>query len=332
MKEEQILLAHGGGGLLTGELIRDVILDGLGPAAEVSLDDAAVFAGASRLAFTTDSYVVKPLFFPGGDLGRLAVCGTVNDLAMRGAVALSLSLSLIIEEGLEIAVLARIVDSIREAALEAGVKIVTGDTKVVERRSADGIFINTAGVGFVGEGVEISLSGARPDDEILVSGPVGNHAVAILAEREGLGFETTVKSDVAPLGTMVAALVEALGDGVHALNDPTRGGLGACLNTIAAASGVAIKIEEAAVPVEAAVASAAEMLGLDVVTLANEGKLVAVVAPGCAARAKAALKSRGGNPAVIGRVLGGSGVTLLAPGGGERILEMPYGEETPRIC
>lgn len=332
MTYERILLAHGGGGQLTGELVRDVILSGLGEAATGSLDDAVELIGGSRLAFTTDSYVVKPIFFPGGDLGRLAVCGTVNDLAMRGAEPVALSLAFIIEEGFLIADLKRLVASVREAALEAGVTIATGDTKVVERGSADGIFVNTAGVGRIPEGVELRLSGAREGDEIIVSGPVGNHAIAVLAHREGLSFETVVRSDVAPLVGQAKALVEKLGGNLHVLNDPTRGGLAGSLNTIAEASGVGIDIDEHSVPVEPAVAFAAEMLGLEVLNLANEGKLVAVVAVGTSGEALDVLYSRGAHPALIGRACKGAGVAVEGPGGGKRMLEMPYGEDAPRIC
>jgi hydrogenase expression/formation protein HypE len=364
---EKILLAHGGGGELTAKLVSDVIIAGLGDVATGSLDDAAVIqldghgtpcpystdgqasggahldvagaanrapTGRERVAFTTDSFVVKPLFFPGGDVGRLAVCGTVNDLSMRGARPLYISLAFIIEEGLEIGVLRRVVASIAAAAREAGVKVATGDTKVVERGSADGLFINTAGIGVVPDGVEISLSGARPGDEIVVSGPMGNHAIAVLAQREGLSFETTVESDAAPLNHLAAALVGGLGRDLHVLNDPTRGGLAASLNTIAAASGVAIEIDEESIPVDSAVAFAAEMLGLDVLTLANEGKLVAAVGKGAGRKAigiigKGAAQHR---PALIGRVKEGKGVTLVTGGGGRRVLEMPYGEDAPRIC
>jgi len=365
---EKILLAHGGGGELTARLVSEVILAGLGDAALGSLDDAAVLqlagsgtspgtgmtrrgaqdkASRGQVAFTTDSFVVKPLFFPGGDIGRLAVCGTVNDLAMRGARPLYLSLAFIIEEGLEAGVLRRVVASIAAAAREAGVRIATGDTKVVERGSADGLFINTAGVGVVPDGVEVCLAGARAGDAVIVSGPIGNHAIAVLAQREGLRFETEVESDAAPLNHAVAALVGGLGSDVHVLNDPTRGGLAASLNTIADASGVAMEIDEQSVPVDSAVAFAAEMLGLDVLTLANEGKFVAVVAESTRESALALLRkggprraaplrksASGGShrPAVIGRVKKGKGVTLLTSGGGRRVLEMPYGEDSPRIC
>jgi hydrogenase expression/formation protein HypE len=330
--DEKILLAHGGGGELTAALIRDVIIETLGEAAAGELEDSVVIENSGRVAFTTDSYVVKPLFFPGGDLGRLAVCGTVNDLAMRAARPLGLSLALIIEEGLELSVLRRICGSIREAALEVGVCVVTGDTKVVERGGADGIFINTAGVGEVVAGASVSLAGVREGDRIIVSGPVGNHAIAVLAKREGLAFETTVKSDAAPLWGEVKALIDALGADLHALNDPTRGGLAGSLNNLAASSGVSIEIEESEVPVDGAVAFAAEMLGLDVLNLANEGKLVAAVAPGRSEEALAVLAEKGAKPAVIGIARAGSGVTAAAPGGGRRVLETPYGEDAPRIC
>ncbi len=332
MTDEKILLAHGGGGELTGSLIREIILDELGESATGGTDDAAVLETGGRTAFTTDSYVVKPLFFPGGDLGRLAVCGTVNDLAMRGARPIALSLALIIEEGFEIATLKKILASVAATAKEAGVRIVTGDTKVVERYAADGLYINTAGVGIVADGVEVSLSGAREGDEVVVSGPVGNHAIAVLAQREGLAFETVVESDAAPLALATQALLRELGSDVHVLNDPTRGGLAASLNTIAEASGVAIEIEESAVPADAAVVFAAEMLGLDILTLANEGKLVAVVAQGRGADAVRVLGGKRARGAVIGGVSAGGGVILRAGTGTGRVLEMPYGEEAPRIC
>lgn len=333
----RILLAHGGGGELTSRLVAEVVLAGLGETAVGSLDDSTIIEtagrGGGRLAFTTDSYVVKPLFFPGGDVGRLAVCGTVNDLSMRGAQPLSLSLSFIIEEGLEVEVLRRVVDSIAGAAREAGVSIATGDTKVVERGSADELFINTSGVGFVPDGLEISLAGAREGDEVIISGPVGNHAISVLAQREGLAFQTEVKSDVAPLNRLAGALIGELGADLHVLNDPTRGGLAMSLNTIARASGLGMEVIEQAIPVEPAVAFAAEMLGLDVLALANEGKLVALVAKGTGQRALSVLYNEGAaHAAHIGRARGGSEVALLTAGGGARILEEPYGEDAPRIC
>jgi hydrogenase expression/formation protein HypE len=332
IESDRILLAHGGGGELTAKLVNDVILPGLGDTALRSLDDAAIIDVAGRVAFTTDSFVVKPLFFPGADVGRLAVCGTVNDLAMRAARPLVISLAFIIEEGLEIAVLRKIVASIAAAAREAGVKIATGDTKVVERGSADGLFINTAGIGVVPDDLTVSLAGAKPGDAVILSGPVGNHAIAVLAQREGLSFDTVVHSDAAPLSAAVAALVDALGADVHVLNDPTRGGLAASLNTIADASGVAMEINEQSVPVDSPVAFAAEMLGLDVFTLANEGKFVACVPASSSKKALAALARLTPRPTVIGRVTKGSGVTLVTAGGGRRVLEMPYGEDAPRIC
>ncbi len=319
---------------MTGRLVGEIILAALGDTAVGSLDDSVVLdlAGCGgRVAFTTDSFVVKPLFFPGGDVGRLAVCGTVNDLAMRGATPAALSLALIIEEGLEVSVLRRVMESVAAAAREAGVRIATGDTKVVERGSADRLFINTAGVGVVPDGVEISLSGARAGDEVVVSGPIGNHAIAVVAQREGLSFETVVKSDAAPLNHQAAALMDTLGARLHVMNDPTRSGLAMSLNTVAAASGVSVEIDEAAVPVDSGVAFAAEMLGLDVLTLANEGKIVAFVEEGAGEAAVAALLAVGAHrAAVIGRAGAGAGVTLVTAGGGRRILETPYGEEAPR--
>lgn len=328
----KILIAHGGGGELTSRLVSDVILAGLADTAIGSLDDSVALDVGGRVAFTTDSFVVKPLFFPGGDVGRLAVCGTVNDLAMRGARPLALSLAFIIEEGFELEGLKRVVKSIAVAAREADVKIATGDTKVVERGSADGLFINTAGIGALPDGIEISLAGARAGDEIVVSGPLGNHAIAVLAEREGLNFETTVESDVAPLAGQAQSLVIEMGRDLHVMNDPTRSGLAMSLNSIAAASGVAIEIDETSVPVDANVAFAAEMLGLDVLSLANEGKLVAVVAAGTSELAMSVLIGEGARPRMIGRVSEGMGVAVTTAGGGRRILEVPYGEEAPRIC
>jgi len=338
LNDERIRLAHGGGGEMTSRLIREVIFEHLGASAAGDLEDSALLGGPEllegpgRLAFTTDSYVVRPLFFPGADLGRLAVCGTVNDLAMRGARPLGLSLSLILEEGLKLGVLERVLESAREAAEEAPVQVVTGDTKVVEHGAADGMYITTSGVGAVGGGVDVSLSRARPGDEIVVSGPVGNHAIAVLACREGLSFETEVESDAAPLWGRVEALLSRVGGDLHALNDPTRGGLAASLHAIAAASAVRIEVRERSIPVEPPVAFAAELLGLDVLTLANEGRFVAALAPGTAEGALSVLEGRGARPAIIGRVEEGAGVSLVTAGGGRRVLELPYGEEAPRIC
>ena len=299
------------------------------------LDDSAVFDVSGRLAFTTDSYTVNPLFFPGGDIGRLAVCGTVNDLAMSGAKPLYLSLAFIIEEGLPVADLKTIVKSIAKAAGEAGVKIVTGDTKVVNRGNADRLFINTAGLGIVPEGVEISAGNARPGDKIIISGNIGDHGIAVLSQREGLKFHTPVPSDCAPLNGLVAEML-AVSNNIHSLRDPTRGGLAVTLNDFAGQSKVGIKIEEDTVPVDKAVLAACELLGLDPLHIANEGKLAAVVAPEDAEKILAAMKRNkyGRNAAVIGEVVKEhpGQVVMKTSLGASRIIDMPVGELLPRIC
>src|SRR3990172_9898222 len=271
-------MGHGSGGKLTHQLIESLFLSQLANPILKALDDSAVFSvdsrgrGTGRLAFTTDSYVVKPLFFPGGDIGRLAVCGTVNDLSMVGATPLYLSAAFILEEGLPLADLRRITASLNGAAREAGVKIVAGDTKVVERGSADGLFINTAGLGLVPEGVNISGSNARPGDAVILSGPIGNHGISVLLEREHMGFVSTVKSDVAPLNLLVAVMLQA-SPNIHALRDPTRGGLATSLVEMARQSGVAIRIHEGKAPIDEEVAAACEILGYGPLYVANEGKL-----------------------------------------------------------
>ncbi len=334
MTEDKILLAHGSGGQLSQDLIKSFLPDLTNPILE-RLDDAAVFEVSGRLAFTTDSYTVNPIFFPGGDIGKLAVCGTVNDLAMSGARPLYLSLAFIIEEGLPVADLKKILASIRKAAAEAGVKIVTGDTKVVNQGSADKLFINTAGVGIVPEGVNISAANARHGDRIILSGTIGDHGIAVLSKREGLAFRTPVPSDCAPLGGLVAAMLAA-SKNIHALRDPTRGGLATTLNDFAAGSGVGIIIEEDKIPVAAAVAAAGELLGLDPLYIANEGKLVAAVAPQDADKILAAMKKNkyGQNAAVIGEVVGEhpGRVVMRTAMGASRIIDVPVGELLPRIC
>ena len=275
--EDKILLAHGSGGKLMHDLIQSFLPDLANPILE-KMDDSAVFDVSGRLAFTTDSYTVNPIFFPGGDIGRLAVCGTVNDLSMSGARPLYLSLAFIIEEGLPVADLKKIIASIKKAAAEAGVKIVTGDTKVVNQGSADKLFINTAGVGIVPEGVNISAANARPGDKIIVSGNIGDHGIAVLSQREGLKFQVPVPSDCAPLNGLVADMLAASRN-IHCLRDPTRGGLATTLNDFAGKSHVGIIIEEDKIPVDRAVLAACELLGLDPLYIANEGKLVAVVPP-----------------------------------------------------
>jgi len=342
MDEDLILLADGGGGERMMDLVRQEILARFEPddaSGELArLADAAVLAEADgRLAFTTDSYTVRPLEFPGGDIGRLAVAGTVNDLACVGARPVALSLALVIEEGLERAVLGRMLDAAAACAREVAAPIVCGDTKVVERGGADRLFITTAGVGRIEAGRALAAEAIRPGDRVLVSGPVADHGVAVMSRREGLRFESAVESDAAPLWPLAEALLAARAD-LRVLKDPTRGGLAAAVNELADAADVAMRIEEARVPVRPAVAGACEALGLDPLTVANEGKFVVVVAPEGAEAALAAMRSHplGREAAAIGEVLPaparGPRVTLRTRIGGERVLEMPYGEDLPRIC
>jgi hydrogenase expression/formation protein HypE len=334
MNEEKILLAHGSGGKLMHDLIESFLPELANPILD-RLEDSAVIDLSGRLAFTTDSYTVNPIFFPGGDIGRLAVCGTVNDLAMSGAKPRYLSLALIIEEGLAIAELKKIIISIKKAIDEAGVKIVTGDTKVVDQGSADKIFINTAGVGTVPEGVEISAANARPGDKIIVSGNIGDHGIAVLSRREGLKFDTPVPSDCAPLNGLVAEMLAA-SKNIHCLRDPTRGGLATTLNDFAGQSNAGIRIEEDAIPVDKAVAAAGELLGLDPLYIANEGKLAAVVAAEDATSVLAAMKRHkyGRKAAIIGEVVKEhpGQVVMRTSLGASRIIDMPVGELLPRIC
>jgi hydrogenase expression/formation protein HypE len=299
------------------------------------LDDSAVFDLNGRLAFTTDSYVVSPIFFPGGDIGKLAVCGTVNDLSMTGARPLYLSLSFIIEEGLLMADLEKIVNSISQAATEAGVKIVTGDTKVVNKGNADRLFINTSGVGVVPRGIDISGANARPGDRVIVSGTLGDHGMAVLSQREGIRFQVPVPSDCAPLNKMVAEML-ATGAEIHCLRDPTRGGLATTLNEFAQQSRVGIRIDELSLPVNPAVLGACELLGFDPLYVANEGKLVAVVAPDNADRVLAAIRKNqyGQKAVVIGEVVKEypGRVVLKTRLGASRIVDVLVGELLPRIC
>jgi len=334
-KTDKILLAHGSGGKLAHDLIRSSFVPALNNPLLSQLDDAAVISHEGRLAFTTDSYVVQPIFFPGGDIGKLAVCGTVNDLAMVGARPLYLSLALIIEEGLPLADLERVVESIKETARVAGVSIVTGDTKVVNRGNADKLFINTAGIGAVSPGVDISGHNARPGDAVILSGPIGDHGIAVLSQREGMDFATGLKSDCAPLNSLVADML-AVSDRIHCLRDPTRGGLATTLNEIAEQSGVSIRINEEAIPVRDEVQSACEMLGLDPLYVANEGALVAMVdANDAGAIVERMKKNRyGQNAAVIGEVRKENpGRVVMKTGlGTTRIIDMLVGEPLPRIC
>ena len=333
--EDRILLAHGSGGRLAHELVTKEFVTALANPLLAKLDDAATFDLGGKLAFTTDSYVVSPLFFPGGDIGKLAVCGTVNDLAMTGAKPLYLSLSFIIEEGLSRRDLARVVDSIRRVAGEAGVEIVTGDTKVVNRGSADGLFINTAGIGIIAEGVNISGSNARPGDRVILSGAIGDHGIAVLSQREGLSFATRLESDCAPLGKLVAGML-AVSRNIHCLRDPTRGGLATTLNELAAQSKVGIRIEEDRVPVREEVLAAGEMLGLDPLYIANEGKLVAILPPEDAGGILEAVHANkyGREAAIIGEVTAEhpGRVVMKTSLGTSRIVDMLVGNPLPRIC
>jgi hydrogenase expression/formation protein HypE len=332
--EDKILLAHGSGGKLMHDLIQSFLPDLANPILE-KMEDAAVFNVSGRMAFTTDSYIVNPIFFPGGDIGRLAVCGTVNDLAMSGAKPLYLSLAFIIEEGLPVADLMKILGSIKKAAAEAGVKIVTGDTKVVNKGCADKLFINTAGVGSVPEGVNISAANAKPGDKVILSGTIGDHGIAVLSKREGLKFDIPVPSDGAPLNGLVADMLAASQD-IHCMRDPTRGGLATTLNDFAEKSNVGIRIEEDKVPVAKAVLAACEMLGLDPLYIANEGKLAAVVPDKDAEAVLAAMKKNryGKNAAIIGEVTAEHPrrVVMKTTLGASRIVDMPVGELLPRIC
>jgi len=333
--KDKILLAHGSGGKLAHELVEKSFVKAFANPFLAKLDDSAVMDFSGRLAFTTDSYVVSPIFFPGGDIGKLAVYGTVNDLAMSGAKPLYLSLSFIIEEGLPQDELNEIVDSVQEAAQEAGVEIVTGDTKVVHRGSADKLFINTAGVGIIPEGVDISGNKARPGDRVILSGTIGDHGIAVLSQREGLSFSTQLESDCAPLGSLVAEMLEA-SPNIHCLRDPTRGGLATTLNELAKQSKVSIRIEEEKIPVQEEVLAACEMLGFDPLYVANEGKLVAIVPAKDANKIlKAMRQSRYGiDASIIGEVRGEhpGRVVMKTCLGASRIVDMLVGDLLPRIC
>ena len=349
LRDEKITLSHGSGGKATHNLIEGVFAEAFSNPLLDSLDDAATFSvadfstpyairqtHAARLAFTTDSYVVSPLFFPGGDIGKLAVHGTVNDLAVAGAEPLYLSASFILEEGFPIADLRRIVRSMAEAAQAAGVAIVTGDTKVVQRGKADGLFINTAGVGAIHIPWTISQTQAQPGDKVLLSGPIGDHGIAIMMAREALDIEVDVVSDTAPLHGLVQTLLDAAGEAVHCLKDPTRGGVATALNEIALMSEVSIALDEHAIPVRPDVRGACEILGIDPLTIANEGKLLAVVAGEAADRALAAMREHllGREASIIGQVQAepAAMVVLRSDIGGTRVLDMLVGDPLPRIC
>jgi hydrogenase expression/formation protein HypE len=353
LRETHVTLSHGSGGKASHTLFEAVIAPAFTDPLLAAQDDAAVFAlqgsdlqgsdieraalgaGGVRLAFTTDSYVVSPLFFPGGDIGKLAVHGTINDLAVAGATPRFLSVGLILEEGLEIDVLRRVVESMAEAAAAAGVRIVTGDTKVVHRGKADRLFVNTSGVGVVRAGSLLSAANARPGDRVVVSGFVGDHGMAVMLSREALEMEAEIASDTAPLHTLAAAVLDAA-PGARVLKDPTRGGVATTLNEIALQSDVCVTIDEGSVPVRAEVRGACEMLGIDPLHIANEGKLLAVVPAREADAALAAMRAHalGAHAAVIGEVVAGpEGMVVLRTSiGGSRVLDMLVGDPLPRIC
>jgi hydrogenase expression/formation protein HypE len=331
-----VVMGHGGGGAMSAELVEHVFLPAFDNRTLGGLGDSAVLdVAGSRLAFSTDSFVVRPLFFPGGSIGDLAVNGTVNDLAMSGATPLYLSAGFILEEGVEIAQVGAVAQRLGEAAQRAGVRVVTGDTKVVESGHGDGIYVNTAGIGVIPDGVDIRPDRARPGDQVIVSGDLGVHGVAIMSVREGLEFGTEIRSDCQPLNGLVAAMLDVTPD-LHVLRDPTRGGLATSLNEIASSSGVGIALDERALPIPEMVADACSLLGLDPLQVANEGKLVAFVAPDEAEEVLAAMRA---HPAGAGAVVVGEcvadhpGMVSARTGfGAERVVDLPIGEQLPRIC
>lgn len=338
MRFSHLTLAHGGGGFQTERLLREVIFPILQPGQPAVMDDSAILPDETtgRLAFTTDSFIVSPLFFPGGDIGRLAVAGTVNDLAVVGAKPLWLSLALVLEEGLEIETLKSICESIRATADEARVEIVTGDTKVVERGKGDGCYINTTGIGRLLCEPPPSLARARPGDALLVTGTLGDHGAAVVAQRESLALDSPVQSDVAPLGAMLNALVERFGPAIHTLKDPTRGGLAMACHEIAGASNIQIELDEAALPVRRGVQAICDLLGFDILEVANEGKAL-IVCDSSAAQAIAEFLAgfeMGKRAAICGQVVLSDRplVVLRTRIGGERLVAKPAGEILPRIC
>lgn len=333
---KEIVLAHGSGGKLSQRLIQDVVLPCFHNELLAPLHDGAVFPlGSSRVAFSTDSYVINPIFFPGGDIGKLAVHGTINDLAMCGARPLYLSVGFILEEGMAMEDFCRIVQSMREAADAANVQLVTGDTKVVDRGKADKIFINVSGIGEVPEGINIHPANARPGDKVIVSGAIAMHGIAILSVREGLDFETEIASDTAPLNSLVKAIFQT-GKEVHVLRDPTRGGITSALTEIAQTAQMGIRLDEAAIPIDEEVKAVCEILGLDPLYVANEGKLLAIVPADASEAVLAAMRAHplGQRSAIIGEI------TTTHPGfvmmktrvGGTRVVDMLSGEQLPRIC
>jgi len=335
---ERIVMGHGSGGIMSHNLIQRIFQPAFdNPALRAGDDSAAVLLSNDRYAFTTDSHVVQPLFFPGGDIGRLAVCGTVNDLAMLGATPLYLTCGFVLEEGLEIALLQRVAEAMRQASLEAHVQIVAGDTKVVQKGKADGLYITTSGLGRIPDGIAIGGANARPGDLVLVSGTIGDHGIAVLAARGELGFETDLVSDVAPLNDLVSSMLAAAPPGaIHVLRDPTRGGLGTTLNEIARQSHVCITLNEMAIPFRPEVTAACEMLGFDPLYIANEGKLIAIVERDSAEAVLSAMQGStyGAQAAFVGEVTPSPAgrVLIKTPLGATRIVDMLAGEILPRIC
>jgi len=336
-KGDKILLAHGGGGQLSDELIRNHILPRFKNDVLTELSDSAKLNLASgSVCFTTDSYVVKPLFFNGGDIGKLAVCGTINDLAVAGSVPVALSLSLIIEEGFEFDLLEKILTSIGETARQNNVDIVTGDTKTVEAGAVDKIFINTAGIGTRLTGIDLGFNRIEAGDKIIISGTIGDHGMTIISQREGIKFQSTLKSDCASIAKLSRQLLES-GESVKFMRDPTRGGLAATLNEICRASGLSIEINETEIPINSTVQAAADMLGFDVLNIANEGKFVAVVSAKSADDCLNICRKNdlGKEASIIGEVVQTSDVPtveMTTKIGGKRMVSMPYGRELPRIC
>ena len=330
-----VLLSHGSGGKLSHELVANFVVRPLKNKLLAKLDDCAVFDLKGRLAFTTDSFVVSPIFFPGGDIGRLAVCGTVNDLSMSGATPLYLSLALIIEEGFPLDELEKIMSSIKAAADEARIEIITGDTKVVDHGAADKLFITTSGIGIVPKNINISGSHAKVGDKIILSGTIGDHGIAVLSQREGLKFSVPIQSDCAPLNHLVTQMLQ-ISDNIHVLRDPTRGGLATTLNEIAQQSGIGIRIEEDKVPLKDGVRAACELLGFDPLYLANEGKLVAMVDPENAEEILAQMRRNpyASDAVIIGEITSEhkSKVVMKSALGTTRLVDMLAGEQLPRIC
>jgi hydrogenase expression/formation protein HypE len=337
IKNGRVDLSHGSGGRAMTELVADIFLEALDNEwLRRGNDQSAFDVTGGRMVMTTDAYVVTPVFFPGGDIGSLAVHGTINDVAMAGAQPLFLSASFIIEEGFALADLKRIAGSMGEAARGAGVPVITGDTKVVERGKADGVFITTTGVGVVPDGLDLSSDKARAGDRVILSGTIGDHGVAVMSKRQNLTFETAIVSDSAPLHRLVAAMVEAGGHALRVMRDPTRGGLAATLNELAHQSNIGFRIVEDAIPVKPEVIAACDLLGLDPLYVANEGKLVAIVAPAAAGKVLAAMRSHplGRDAAMIGEVVADDHnfVQMTTSFGGGRIVDWLSGEQLPRIC